>query len=35
LELESNFWAALTVTEDIKEGARAFIERKKSEYKGT
>ncbi|UCE33390.1 MAG: enoyl-CoA hydratase/isomerase family protein [Deltaproteobacteria bacterium] len=35
LELESDFWAALTGTEDMKEGARAFIEKRKPEYKGT
>ncbi|UCH06287.1 MAG: enoyl-CoA hydratase/isomerase family protein [Deltaproteobacteria bacterium] len=35
LELESDFWAALTATEDMKEGARAFIEKRKPEYKGT
>jgi enoyl-CoA hydratase len=35
LELESDFWAALTSTEDMKEGARAFIEKRKPEYKGT
>jgi len=34
LELESDFWAALTATEDMKEGARAFIEKRKPEYKG-
>ena len=35
LELESDFWAALTATEDMKEGTRAFIEKRKPEYKGT
>ena len=35
LELESDFWAALTATEDMKEGALAFIEKRKPEYKGT
>ena len=35
LELESDFWAALTATEDMKEGARAFIAKRKPEYKGT
>jgi enoyl-CoA hydratase len=34
LELESDFWAALTATEDMKEGARAFIEKRRPEYKG-
>ncbi|HDZ91039.1 MAG TPA: 3-hydroxybutyryl-CoA dehydratase [Deltaproteobacteria bacterium] len=34
LELESDFWANLTATEDMKEGARAFIEKRKPEYKG-
>lgn len=34
LELESDFWAALTATEDMKEGARAFIEKRQPEYKG-
>ena len=34
LELESDFWAALIATEDMKEGARAFIEKRKPEYKG-
>jgi enoyl-CoA hydratase/carnithine racemase len=34
LELESDFWAVLTSTEDMKEGARAFIEKRKPEYKG-
>ena len=29
LELESDFWANLTATEDMKEGARAFIEKRK------
>jgi enoyl-CoA hydratase/carnithine racemase len=34
LELESEFWANLTATEDMKEGARAFIEKRKPEYRG-
>jgi len=34
LELESDFWANLTANEDMKEGARAFIEKRKPEYKG-
>ncbi len=32
LELESDFWAALTATEDMKEGARAFIEKREPRY---
>lgn len=32
LELESDFWANLTATEDMKEGARAFIEKRKPIY---
>jgi len=32
LELESDFWAGLTDTEDMKEGARAFIEKRKPTY---
>ncbi len=34
LELETEFWANLTATEDMKEGARAFIEKRKPQYKG-
>ena len=34
LELESDFWANLTSTEDMKEGAIAFLEKRKPEYKG-
>jgi enoyl-CoA hydratase len=34
LELESDFWSGLTATEDMKEGARAFIEKRRPEYKG-
>ena len=33
LGLESDFWADLAGTEDMKEGARAFIEKRKPEYK--
>lgn len=33
LELESDFWAWLTDTEDMKEGARAFIEKRKPSYR--
>jgi enoyl-CoA hydratase len=33
LELESDLWASLTATEDMKEGARAFIEKRKPHYK--
>lgn len=33
LELESDLWANLTATEDMKEGAQAFIEKRKPEYK--
>ncbi len=33
LELETEFWANLTATEDMKEGARAFIEKRKPQYK--
>lgn len=33
LELESDFWANLTATEDMKEGAKAFIEKRKPEYR--
>jgi enoyl-CoA hydratase/carnithine racemase len=33
LELESDLWANLTVTEDMKEGGRAFIEKRKPQYK--
>lgn len=34
LELETELWANLTATEDMKEGARAFIEKRKPQYKG-
>lgn len=33
LALESDFWASLTATEDMKEGARAFMEKRKPHYK--
>lgn len=33
LELESDVWAGLSMTEDMKEGARAFLEKRKPEYK--
>ncbi|PIX23757.1 MAG: 3-hydroxybutyryl-CoA dehydratase [Deltaproteobacteria bacterium CG_4_8_14_3_um_filter_45_9] len=33
LELESELWANLTATEDMKEGALAFIEKRKPEYR--
>jgi len=33
LELETELWANLTATEDMKEGARAFIEKRKPQYK--
>lgn len=29
LELEADFWAGLSATRDMKEGARAFIEKRK------
>jgi enoyl-CoA hydratase len=32
LELESDYWAGLAATEDMKEGARAFIEKRKPVY---
>jgi enoyl-CoA hydratase/carnithine racemase len=35
LELESDYWAWLTGTEDMKEGARAFIEKRKPAYHGS
>ncbi len=34
LKLETDMWAGLTSTEDMKEGARAFIEKRKPEYRG-
>lgn len=33
LELESDVWAALAATEDMKEGARAFLDKRKPAYK--
>lgn len=33
LELESDLWANLTATEDMKEGARAFMEKREPKYK--
>jgi enoyl-CoA hydratase/carnithine racemase len=33
LELESDLWANLTSTDDMKEGARAFIEKRKPQYR--
>jgi enoyl-CoA hydratase/carnithine racemase len=33
LELESDLWANLTGTEDMKEGAQAFIEKRKPKYR--
>jgi enoyl-CoA hydratase/carnithine racemase len=33
LELETELWANLTATEDMKEGARAFIEKRTPQYK--
>jgi len=32
LEIESGLWANLTATEDMKEGARAFIKKRKPNY---
>ena len=32
LELQSDLWSNLTATEDMKEGARAFIEKRNPEY---
>ncbi len=33
LELESDFWSRLTATEDVKEGARAFLEKRKPVFR--
>ncbi|MFZ5584459.1 MAG: enoyl-CoA hydratase/isomerase family protein [Thermodesulfobacteriota bacterium] len=33
LELESDLWAGLTASEDMKEGARAFMEKRKPDYR--
>lgn len=33
LELESDMWSILASTEDMKEGARAFLDKRKPEYK--
>jgi enoyl-CoA hydratase len=33
LEMESDLWAHLTTTEDMKEGAQAFIEKRKPQYR--
>jgi enoyl-CoA hydratase/carnithine racemase len=33
LELESDLWANLAATEDMKEGAQAFIEKRKPRYR--
>lgn len=34
LALESDYWANLTAAEDMKEGARAFMEKRKPVYRG-
>lgn len=34
LALETDFWSSLTATEDMKEGASAFLEKRKPVYKG-
>jgi enoyl-CoA hydratase/carnithine racemase len=34
LKLESDLWAYLAATEDMKEGGRAFIEKRKPRYRG-
>ncbi|KIX11998.1 enoyl-CoA hydratase/isomerase family protein [Dethiosulfatarculus sandiegensis] len=34
LEVESDIWAGLSATHDMKEGAKAFIEKRKPVYKG-
>ncbi|MCX8117078.1 MAG: enoyl-CoA hydratase-related protein [Desulfobacterota bacterium] len=33
LELETELWSSLTATEDMKEGARAFLEKRKPRYR--
>jgi enoyl-CoA hydratase/carnithine racemase len=32
LELESDKWSGLAATEDMKEGARAFLEKRKPKF---
>lgn len=34
LELESDLWANLTATQDMKEGAKAFLEKRTPQYEG-
>jgi len=34
LELESDLWSGLTASSDMKEGARAFLEKRKPDYRG-
>jgi len=34
LDLESDFWSRLTDTKDMKEGALAFLEKRKPNYQG-
>ncbi len=34
LELETDYWSGLASTEDMKEGAKAFLEKRKPAYKG-
>jgi len=33
LEVESDYWSWLTDSEDMKEGARAFLEKRKPDYR--